>query len=74
MFKLPEDQNERIIQALSGRVCTLSDDAYIYRSNGRSKNGLPPKYFVHVGEKTFVIRAWTDQEAVDQANHKIAKK
>lgn len=74
MFKLPDNQNERISQALAGRVCTLAKDTYISRSNGRAKNGLPPKYFVHAGESSFVIRAWTDQEAIDLANQKITKK
>lgn len=71
MFKLPNNQNERISQALAGRVCTIDRDTYISRSFGRAKNGLPPKYFVHVGEKSFAIRAWTDQEAIDLANQKI---
>lgn len=74
MFKLPDNQNDRIIQAFAGRLCTVSEDTYISRSHGRAKNGLPPKYFVHAGDSSFVIRAWTDQEAIDLANQKIAKK
>ncbi len=74
MFRLPENQDDHIDQFLLSRVCTMPNGAYIRRSGGRAKNGLPPKYFVHVDETHhFVIRAWTDQEAVDLANQKLTK-
>jgi hypothetical protein len=74
MFTLPEDQGERIEQALAQRVCTAADGSYIRRSYGRRRAGRNPKYVVHlVSGKSFVITAPDDGAAVDIANKRAAQ-
>jgi 5-deoxy-D-glucuronate isomerase len=73
LFELPTDKDERIRQGLAGRVCTTTGGSYIRRSSGRRMATSKPRYSVHVeGGTSFLVRAWTDSEAVAIANKHIA--
>ncbi len=76
MFTLPDDHNDRIIQALARRVCTTPDgEAYILRGYGRRKAGRPACYVVCLGKGYhFRLTAHSDEEAVEKANLKAQSK
>lgn len=45
--------------------------AYLTRSNGRHKAGRKTTYFVTLDNLTIKIRAYSDNEAAQIANHKL---
>lgn len=74
MFHLPVTTEEQIGCFIANRVASVDNDTYICRSYGRRKAGRPAKYYAMLGKShTLTVTAFTDAEAVEKINDKIAR-